>query len=398
MLVTGIGAVPALAANGSAATPGPAGLSGVQSATLVQSGRSVSWTVTLAHGISPRGIRSARRRLCLELEQPRTREVSEEVCLGVPAHGAGLALTRTPSRGAQPPAMRPLPGTVTRSDGGRTITASFVPTAVGLPYRPIRWQVLSQAVGRGCPPTSVNGARRRLCMRTFPAQHSPLVALHTPQLVGCTPAGPSLVYHGPTDRREVALSFDDGPWSDPPSIDFVSELKRLGVTGTFFEIGEQISEFDPTGAVERAMLADGDMIGNHTWTHPNMPTLSTAQQTAELEQTNEAIRRATGFTPCLWRPPYGATSPALEALARNLGMLTIMWNIDPRDWALPGTSQIVATVLQETQNGGITEMHFGGGPREETLDALPQIVADLRARGYRFVNLVQMLGLREIWR
>jgi peptidoglycan/xylan/chitin deacetylase (PgdA/CDA1 family) len=55
-------------------------------------------------------------------------------------------------------------------------------------------------------------------------------------------------------------------------------------------------------------------------------------------------------------------------------------------------------VLKEAQNGGITEMHFGGGPREETLQALPQIVADLKARGYRFVNLVQMLGLREIWR
>jgi peptidoglycan/xylan/chitin deacetylase (PgdA/CDA1 family) len=146
------------------------------------------------------------------------------------------------------------------------------------------------------------------------------------------------------------------------------------------------------------MLADGDMIGNHTWTHPEMTTLSPAQQTTELEQTNEAIHHATGFTPCLWRPPYGATSPALEALARGLGMNTIMWNIDPRDWALPGTSAIVATVLKEAQNGGITEMHFGGGPREETLQALPQIVSDLKARGYRFVNLVQMLGLREIWR
>jgi peptidoglycan/xylan/chitin deacetylase (PgdA/CDA1 family) len=241
------------------------------------------------------------------------------------------------------------------------------------------------------------GSGRHVCVVTYPAK-APLASLHTPQLVGCVPAGPSLVSQGPGDKREIALSFDDGPWWQPPTIDFVSELQRLGVPGTFFEIGEQISEFDPTGSVEREMLADGDMIGNHTWTHPNMAALSPAQQTTELVQTNQAIRRATGFTPCLWRAPYGGTSPALESLARGLGLITVGWDIDPRDWALPGTNAIVATVLKEAQNGGITEMHFGGGPREETLQALPQIVADLKARGYRFVNLVQMLGLREIWR
>jgi peptidoglycan/xylan/chitin deacetylase (PgdA/CDA1 family) len=374
------------------------GLAGVQSAALQQNARSLDWTVTFVHGISPRGIASSQRRVCLELETPHAADVEESVCLSAPAHTAKLGLTRTSWRGRVVGTTRPLAGAVTRSDQGHTISASFTPTALGLPYRSVRWQVSSQARERGCPTTRTNGQTEHLCALDFPAHHAPLAKMHTPRLVGCVPAGPSLVYNGPTDKREIALSFDDGPWSDPPTIDFVNELKQLGVNGTFFEIGEQISEFDPTGAVERAMLADGDMIGNHTWTHPDMTTLSPAQQTTELEQTNEAIRHATGFTPCLWRPPYGAISPALESLARGLGMNTIMWNIDPRDWALPGTSEIVATVLKEAQNGGITEMHFGGGPREETLQALPQIVSDLKARGYRFVNLVQMLGLREIWR
>jgi peptidoglycan/xylan/chitin deacetylase (PgdA/CDA1 family) len=375
------------------------GLAGVQSASLQQNVRSLDWTVTLVHGISTRGISSSRRRVCLELQKLDGGGVEEEVCLSSAAkQGPRLTLTQIRWHGSEVGGARPLAGTVTRSNHGRTITASFTPTALGLPYRSVRWQVHSEARGRQCPPTRVNGQTERLCALEFPAHRAPLTKLHTPQLVGCVPAGPSLIYNGPTNKREIALSFDDGPWSDPPTIDFVNELKQLDVTGTFFEIGEQISEFDPAGAVERAMLADGDMIGNHTWTHPDMTTLSPAQQTTELEQTNEAIHRATGFTPCLWRPPYGGTSPALESLARSLGMLTVMWNIDPRDWALPGTGSIVATVLKEAQNGGITEMHFGGGPREETLQALPQIVSDLRARGYRFVNLVQMLGLREIWR
>ncbi len=377
--------------------PAAVGLAGVQSATFQQNARSLDWTVTLLHGISPRGLASSRRGVCLELETPRTRDVEESVCLSASGHGPRLTLTRTSWHGAEVGGTRPLAGTVTRSNRGRTISASFTPTALGLPYRSVRWRVRSEARGRGCPATRTNGTIVRLCAVDFPVHRAPLAAMHTPQLVGCLPAGPSLVYHGPTDQREIALSFDDGPWSDPPSIDFVNELKQLGVNGTFFEIGEQISEFDPTGAVERAMLADGDMIGNHTWTHPDMTTLSPAQQTTELDQTNQAIRRATGFTPCLWRPPYGATSPALESLARSLGLITVDWDIDPRDWALPGTGSIVATVLKEAQNGGITEMHFGGGPREETLQALPQIIADLKARGYRFVNLVQMLGLREVW-
>jgi peptidoglycan/xylan/chitin deacetylase (PgdA/CDA1 family) len=94
---------------------------------------------------------------------------------------------------------------------------------------------------------------------------SALARLHVPVLVGCVPAGPSLVYDGSPSLHEIALTFDDGPWSTPPTIDFVNRLAHYHVPGTFFEIGRQIPEFDPTGAVERAMLANGDMIGDHTW-------------------------------------------------------------------------------------------------------------------------------------
>jgi peptidoglycan/xylan/chitin deacetylase (PgdA/CDA1 family) len=390
----GLAAGPAVAAS----PPPRPGLAGVRSASLVQSGRTLMWTVTLVHGISPPGVASGARRVCLELQGPRTHARLRSVCLGASRGHPRLGLVRFLIRHRRTATVA-LPGSVARSQAAHTITASFSPVSLGLAYRSLRWQVTSAARGRTCPvSTASGGARVHLCTVTFPARRHPLVAMHTPQLVGCVPAGPSLVYSGPPRRRELALAFDDGPWPDPPSIEFVNELKRLGVVATFFEIGSQISEYDPDGAVERAMLADGDMIGNHTWTHPDMLTLSAAQQTAQLEQTNAAIRRQTGFTPCLWRPPYGATNPALQSLARSLGMLTIQWNIDPRDWSLPGTGAIVATVLREAQNGGITVMHFGGGPREETLAALPRIVAALRARGYRFVNLAQMLGLREIWR
>ncbi len=221
---------------------------------------------------------------------------------------------------------------------------------------------------------------------------------HASKLVGCKPRGRSLRFGGSDTRHEIALTFDDGPWDDPPTIDFVRLLARYHVPATFFEIGDQIATYDRSGAVERKMLADGDMIGDHTWTHPDMTTLTPAEQTSQLERTARAIRRATGFTPCLWRPPYGDIDDQLDSLARRLGFLTIYWNIDPRDWSLPGTAAIERTVLSNARNGGIVEMHFGGGPRQETLHALPTIITKLRKRGYKFVTVTQMLRLKLIYR
>jgi peptidoglycan/xylan/chitin deacetylase (PgdA/CDA1 family) len=384
-------ALGAMATNAVAST---SDLAGVRSARLVQDGRSLSWRLTFVHGFSHRGIASRTRRACLLLERRSSRAVEASVCLAT-APGRGLSLVRAVWHHGRAGHTRPLAGTVVRR-GADAIDATFTPTALGLPYRSLRWQVLSTATGHGC--AAAPGARHFACTTLYPRGRPPLAALHTPRLAGCVAKGPSIIYGGSPRRHEIALTFDDGPWWEPPAMDFVNELKRLGAVGTFFEIGDQIGTYDPTGSQERAMLADGDMIGDHTWTHPDMEALPVARQTSELQLTADAIRHATGFTPCLWRPPYGTVDSSLEALARSLGFLTIYWNDDPRDWALPGTGAIVATSLREARNGGIIEMHFGGGPRTETLDALPAIVSALRARGYRFVNLAQMLGLREIWR
>ena len=146
------------------------------------------------------------------------------------------------------------------------------------------------------------------------------------------------------------------------------------------------------------MLADGDMIGEHSWTHPSMTRLSPAAQRAELERGIAAIRQRTGFTPCLWRPPYGDVNLPLVSLARSLGMLTIMWDVDPNDWRLPGADVIYHRVLSAAHNGAIVIQHFGGGPRSQTLRALPREVATLRSEGYRFVTVTQLLGLRLIYR
>jgi peptidoglycan/xylan/chitin deacetylase (PgdA/CDA1 family) len=392
-LAGALAAAAVLSAVAGASKKPPAPLA-VQSASLTQDGQQLAWRVVLAGRFSAAGLARDHRALCLLIERPKSGAVSGELCLEAPRTGRGadrLVYSRVGAAGAG--RVLGVAATITRS-GAEELTATFLPTRFDTAYHSVRWQVVSVVQAAGCVPASQTLAR---CVTTFPARPA-LAKLHTPKLVGCVPSGQSLVYSGSPTVHDIALSFDDGPWGTPPTTAFINLLARYHVPATFFEIGDQISEYDPTGSVQRAMLANGDMIGDHTWTHPEMAGLPASEQSSELELTVQAIRHATGFTPCLWRPPYGDISPSLVALARSLGLLTIMWDIDPRDWSLPGVGEIEGNVITNARNGGITEMHFGGGPRYQTLDALPDIITTLKARGYRFVTISQMLGLRMIYK
>ncbi|HWE33038.1 MAG TPA: polysaccharide deacetylase family protein [Solirubrobacteraceae bacterium] len=374
-------------AAGSVAAPAPLR---VESSSVDQDRQQIVWSVRTTGRFSAAGLHAAHTSLCLLIERVRRASAVGELCLAPGKHAPLLVYLK--ATGDEFGMGRVVAATITRT-GAYEMTATFLPARFDPGYQSFRWQVVSSVRATGCV-----GAAGSNCHTSFPT-HAALARVHVPKLVGCAPSGPSLVYGGPSTHREIALTFDDGPWPQPPSIDFVNLLARYHVPATFFEIGNQLSEYDPTGSVERKMLADGDMIGNHTWTHPNMNALSPSAQTSELTMTTDAIRRATGgFSPCLWRSPYGLANPSLIALARSLGMITVMWNIDPRDWALPGVGAIEGNVLTNARNGGIVEMHFGGGPRYETIDSLPTIINTLRARGYRFVNLAQMLGLRLIYK
>jgi peptidoglycan/xylan/chitin deacetylase (PgdA/CDA1 family) len=367
----------------------------VAAASLVQEGQQIVWKVQLAQPFSPRALIRSRRALCLLIDAARAGVVTGEICVAGPARGSSqprLRYMKITGKLAGP--AEPVQATLTRESSSE-LTASFLPSVVGLGYVPFRWQVISSLRGTACAPPPAPG--HGSCFELFPTKPD-LLKLHSPVLTGCEPAGPSLVYHGPARGHEIALTFDDGPWSDPPTIDFLHALERADAPATFFEIGRQISSYDPDGAVERRMLADGDMIGDHTWSHPDMAKLPPAAERAQLLDSVAAIKHATGgFTPCLWRPPYGDASPSLIKLARSLGLLTVMWNVDPRDWALPGVNAIYSGVVTHATSGVIIIQHVGGGPRTETLAALPREIATLRRRGYHFVTLAQLLGLKLLY-
>ena len=113
----------------------------------------------------------------------------------------------------------------------------------------------------------------------------------------------------------------------------------------------------------------------------------------QIEETKRAIEGATGYIPCLFRAPYGDVSPTLLQQASAAGMVTVQWDVDPRDWALPRPARIVATVRGQARDGSIVVMHDGGGPRGPTVQALPSVIQSLRERGFRLVTVPQLLGL-----
>jgi cellulose synthase/poly-beta-1,6-N-acetylglucosamine synthase-like glycosyltransferase/peptidoglycan/xylan/chitin deacetylase (PgdA/CDA1 family)/spore germination protein YaaH len=199
----------------------------------------------------------------------------------------------------------------------------------------------------------------------------------------------------------VALTFDDGPDPDwtPGILDI---LREKHVPATFFVIGENV--LGEQGLLQR-IVAEGHELGNHSYTHPNFATLSDGEAIFELNTTERLIEAYTGRRTRLFRAPYFGDAepttadelgPALAA--QRDGYVNVGLHVDPDDWALPGTDAIVQRTVAGVEaanadrSGQIVLLHDGGGDRQQTLEALPRIIDQLRARGYRFVPVSQLAG------
>ena len=180
-------------------------------------------------------------------------------------------------------------------------------------------------------------------------------------------------------RKYVALTFDDGPGPDTPAV--LAELKKLNVPATFFVIGANIQE---NPEVFRQVLADGHEVGVHTWNHKDMTTLPAKEQQAEIESTAGEILSVGGVASRLFRAPYGSVDPAVLKQAEKAKLLSVLWDVDTVDWTRPSADQIVQTAVSQAQPGSIILLHDGGGDRASTIAAVPRIVKELRAKGYEF--------------
>ncbi|CAN5804352.1 glycosyltransferase [soil metagenome] len=198
----------------------------------------------------------------------------------------------------------------------------------------------------------------------------------------------------------VALTFDDGPdarWT-PKILDI---LKAKHAPATFFVIGKNMEKYP--GLVQRE-VREGQTVGGHTWTHPNIAEVPATEARLEMNATQRLFETLTGKSLRLFRPPFfGDAEPSTPSevepllIAQSLGYLTVGLRIDPDDWKKPDAKLIVSRTLDRLDDterqGQVVLLHDSGGDRSRTVAALPVLIDQLRAHGYRLVSVAELAGM-----
>lgn len=222
-----------------------------------------------------------------------------------------------------------------------------------------------------------------------------------------------VIGRGPTGRRQIALTFDDGPLL-PYTQEILEILKSHQIRATFFLCGKNVEQYSE---IVRRIHLEGHTIGNHTWSHPYLYLTGRKRIMEEIDRTQQVIRDATGHTPKLFRPPYGGRWFGLYPLLKERGMHLVQWSVSSNDWKM-GADAVVRTVQSKLQPGAIVLLHDGrqeprsylqtlqgtdtgpsgknqqrsGLPEHDgdpsvTVKVLPAIIDAARAMEYEFVSV-----------
>jgi peptidoglycan/xylan/chitin deacetylase (PgdA/CDA1 family) len=201
-----------------------------------------------------------------------------------------------------------------------------------------------------------------------------------------------VITHGDRSQNKVALTFDDGP-DDPYTMDVSRILDDHGIKGTFFEVGKAVVARPD---ISRALLADGQLVGNHSFHHDYWRWLD--PRYPELDRTQHAIEQALGKCPAFFRPPHGQRTPFMLAQVRNDGMHAVTWDVSAGDWASHDGRLVAQRIVDGAKPGSIILLHDGldgnvSADRSVLLTALPLIIDGLRAKGLQPVRLDELLGV-----
>ena len=184
----------------------------------------------------------------------------------------------------------------------------------------------------------------------------------------------------------VALTFDDGPETDTTT-QVLDVLKQKATPATFFVLGNKVAGHEAT--LQR-MEREGHEIGNHSWAHPAFTKLRPEQMQAEIDGTNQALKRAGVHEAHLFRPPYGSIN---RKVTDTIHVPIVLWNADPHDWSAGTTpAQAANSVISSVHAGSIVVMH---DTKSSTAAALPLIIDGLESQGYKLVTVSQLLELRD---
>ncbi len=185
------------------------------------------------------------------------------------------------------------------------------------------------------------------------------------------------------EQKKIALTFDDGP-SARYTPELLDGLKERDVKATFFLIGENI-EKDDNALIVKRMEEEGHLIGNHTYTHVQLTSISESTALTELNRTNELLERITGRETEYVRPPFGDWP---KALSDEVSMIPVGWTIDPLDWSVKNADEIVRKVVTEAEEDDIILMH---DCYKTSVQAALRIIDVLQEEGFVFVTADEIL-------
>ncbi|MDB6075424.1 MAG: putative polysaccharide deacetylase [Verrucomicrobiaceae bacterium] len=190
------------------------------------------------------------------------------------------------------------------------------------------------------------------------------------------------------NTNAVAMTFDDGPHpaNTPRLLDI---LKERGIKATFFLIGRSVATHPE---IVRRIVAEGHEVANHTWDHKMLRSMGPEKINEELQKTHDAILEACGIAPTVYRPPFGAINTKQQKLVmEKFHYPSIVWEIDTDDWRAPRSiAKVHDAILKDAHAGSIILCH---DIHSETVDAMPTTLDDLKAKGFLFMTVSQLIKL-----
>lgn len=194
-------------------------------------------------------------------------------------------------------------------------------------------------------------------------------------------SGPAKESAKASERKKVALTFDDGP-NPQYTPKMLEALKEREVKATFFLLGEEVEKYPE---VVKQIQEEGHLIGNHSYKHEELSKLPMEQACSQVSRTNELIYGITGVYPSYLRPPFGDWHEKLDC---EVNMVEVLWDVDTLDWSSQNHAQIVEKVMKNVQENDIILMHDG---YETSVTAAMEIIDTLKKQGYEFVTVDEIL-------
>jgi len=193
--------------------------------------------------------------------------------------------------------------------------------------------------------------------------------------------------------KKLALTYDDGP-NDPHTLRLLDVLTKHNVKATFFLVG-RYAKHRPD--IAREVLGAGHIIGNHTFSHPNLIFVSPLQTKMQLLDCRQALTDAVGEHSRLFRPPFGGRRPSTLRIVRALGLEPVMWNVTGGDWKGKPAQYVERTVARQIRGGDVILLHDGGheafgADRSQTVIATDRVIGRYKSEGYEFVTVPEMMG------